>query len=228
MVSESRRFRFIATLLIVAVTATGCAIASEERGGPGASGNPVVVVGQCAEDAPDCNDTAVDNTPGTTTQAETTIDVTSSTTVTPTTHATDLQLVEVAFTTHGGQCDDVTTFERQIDSSLDWIAGAFESLLAGPTEPEMAAGAASFLSIETMGMMQSAAVEDGLLVVDMGDLRSVIPNASTACGSMALLAQFNTTAFQFSSVDRLRYEIQGNCDTFANWLQRECAGYTKD
>lgn len=227
MVSESRRLGLIATLLAVAVTATGCAIASEERGGPGASSNPVVVVGQCVEDAPNCNDTAVDNSPGATTQVETATEGTPSTTVTPTTQFPDVRPVEVAFTTHDGQCDEVVTFERRIDASRDPIVAAFESLFAGPTESEVSAGAASFLSVETIGMVLSATVDDGLLVVDLDDLRSVIPNASTACGSMSLLAQLNTTALRFDNIEGVRYEINGSCDTFAEWLQRECTEYTR-
>lgn len=227
MVSESRRLGLIASLLAVTVAATGCAIASEERGGPGASGNPVVVVGQCAKDAPNCNDNAVGDSPGTTTQVETTTEGTPSTTFTPTTQSTDVRPVEVAFTTHDGQCDEVVTFERRIDSSHDPILAAFESVFAGPTEPEVSAGAASFLSVGTMGMVLSATVDGGLLVVDLDDLRSVIPNASTACGSMSLLAQLNATAFQFDSVESVRYEINGSCATFAEWLQRECTEYTR-
>ena len=77
-------------------------------------------------------------------------------------------------------------------------------------------------------LVASAAVDDGLLVVDYDDIRSVIPNASTTCGSMALLAQLTTTAFQFDDVERVRYEIEGSCDTFAGWLQRECMEYSRD
>jgi len=153
---------------------------------------------------------------------------TATTDATTTTQSPKLQTVGVAFTTGDGECDEVAILERRIDPSLDSILAVFESLVAGPSDLEIASGASSFFSTETEGMIVSVAVNGGLLVVDFDDLRSVIPNASTACGSMALLAQLNTTAFQFNSVDRVRYEIEGSCDTFANWLQRECAEYTKD
>ena len=69
---------------------------------------------------------------------------------------------------------------------------------------------------------QVAILTDGLLTFDFRDLRPSIPNASTSCGSEALLAQLNGTAFQFAEVERTRYLLDGSCQDFANWLQRTC------
>jgi hypothetical protein len=66
-----------------------------------------------------------------------------------------------------------------------------------------------------------------LLVVNFRDVRSLLSNASTSCGSQSLLAQLNTTAFQFEEVVRVRYEIDGSCDIFSEWLQSECMEYTR-
>ena len=223
---SGRRFGFVLVLLVVGVVASGCAVASEERSG--SDGTPVVVA-QCAEDAPDCDETAVnDGSGGAAGGVATTTIAVSATESTTTTQSGELETVEVAFTVNGGECDDVVAYERQIGASADPIVAAFESLVAGPTIDEEASGAGSFFSAETTGMVASAAVNDGVLVVDFDDLRSVIPNASTTCGSMALLAQLNTTAFQFDDVERVRYEIEASCDTFAGWLQRECMEYTRD
>jgi hypothetical protein len=70
-------------------------------------------------------------------------------------------------------------------------------------------------------------LDNGLLLVDFGDFRELIANASTSCGSMSLLSQLNATAFQFEEVERVRYLIEGSCDAFSNWLQRECMEYTR-
>jgi hypothetical protein len=59
-------------------------------------------------------------------------------------------------------------------------------------------------------------------VVDLGDLRSVIPNASTSTGSTLLLEQLNATVFQFSTAERVDYRLEGSCDAFFEWLQRGC------
>jgi len=47
------------------------------------------------------------------------------------------------------------------------------------------------------------------------------------CGSMSLLAQLNTTALPFEEVERARYAIEGSCDMFSDWLQRDCMEYTR-
>ncbi len=74
-------------------------------------------------------------------------------------------------------------------------------------------------------MVRSVTLESGLLTVDFEDLRPVIPNASTSCGHLSLIAQLNGTAFQFAQVDRVTYQIDGSCDAFFNWLQTECQEY---
>ena len=225
MVSSGRRFGFVLVVLVVGVVASGCAVASEERSG--SDGTPVVV-GRCVEEAPDCDETAVNDGSGGAVAGDTTTTIAVSATESTTTQSSELKTVEVAFTVNGGECDDVVVYERRIGASVDPIVAAFESLVAGPTIDEEASGAGSFFSAGTTGMVASAAVDDGLLVVDFDDLRSVIPNASTTCGSMALLAQLTNTAFQFDDVESVRYEIEGSCDTFAGWLQRECMEYTRD
>jgi len=57
MLRLRKGYMTVAIVLVMAVIAAGCA-ASEERGGPGADGIPVVA-GVCAEDTPDCEDTLV-------------------------------------------------------------------------------------------------------------------------------------------------------------------------
>lgn len=121
----------------------------------------------------------------------------------------------------GSDCTQVEAFDR-VTAFDDPIRAAFVELVGGPTREETAAGAGSFFSAETAGMVSSVALADGLLVVDFVDARSLLPNASTSCGSAALLAQLDNTAFQFPAVERVRYRIEGSCDEFANWLQREC------
>jgi hypothetical protein len=104
---------------------------------------------------------------------------------------------------------------------------SFNLLLAGPTVEEMASGASSIFSDESSGALRTLSLADGYLVVDFRDIRQLLSNASTSCGSQSLLAQLNATAFQFDDVQRVRYEIEGSCDTFSEWLQRGCEEYTR-
>lgn len=104
----------------------------------------------------------------------------------------------------------------------DPLTSSFELLVAGPTTNEQENGVWSWFSDETEGMVWSVTVEGDLLIVNFGDLRKIISNAGTSCGSEALLGQLNGTAFLSAEVERVTYEIEGSCDTFYNWLQRDC------
>jgi hypothetical protein len=132
-------------------------------------------------------------------------------------------MVEVYYSVaDSSDCGEVQSFPRTIADEIDPHRDAFVQLVAGPTEEEKAAGVGSFFSSDTADVVKSAVLTDGLLVVDFTDLRPLLPNASTSCGSEALLAQLNSTAFQFAPVERTRYLIDGSCNEFGNWLQREC------
>ena len=225
MVLGQRSLPLVATSLAVVVVLGGCAV-SEQRDGPGADGTPLVAVA-CAEDAPDCEDTVIANpgfdeaTPG--------IATTTSTLAATPSESETMQTVQVAFATSGGDCGDVALFERSVAASLDPVEAAFRGLVAGPTGEEAARGAdAVIFSVETSDTVESVTLDNGLLSVDFSDFRELIANASTSCGSMSLLSQLNTTAFQFEEVERVGYLIEGSCDAFSNWLQRECTVYTRN
>jgi hypothetical protein len=105
---------------------------------------------------------------------------------------------------------------------MDPVEVAFTQLLAGPTEPERITGAGSMLGPSTAGMLRSVTVDVDVLVVDLEDLSRVIPNASSSCGSQALLAQLNATAFQFENILEVTYTFNGSCDAFGEFVQMGC------
>jgi len=149
--------------------------------------------------------------------------ITATTTSSGSTTTPTEPTVEVFYSlADSSDCGNVRSFVRSIGDEIDPYRSTFQLLVAGPTEDETTAGAGSFFSSETADVVKSAVLTDGVLSVDFADLRPLIPNASTSCGSQALLAQLNSTAFQFEPVERTRHLIDGSCNDFANWLQREC------
>jgi hypothetical protein len=119
----------------------------------------------------------------------------------------------------GDDCGEVIAAERQ--ARVEGAVGdALAQQLAGPTSEETAAGLNSWFSAETEGMLTSVTIEDGLAEVDFEDFSGIIPNASTSCGSAALLAQLDETVLQFPEVDRVVYSFDGDRDAFYEWLQR--------
>lgn len=136
--------------------------------------------------------------------------------------------VDVFFSTgDGSDCGEVSVFHRSAAKTRGVARLALDQLVAGPTADEEARGARSVFTAHTAGAIRSVDLDDGLLVVDFRDIRADLNNASTSCGSQALLAQLNSTVFQFRTVHRVRYQIDGSCDAFAEFLQRECTTYER-
>jgi hypothetical protein len=102
------------------------------------------------------------------------------------------------------------------------LDGALRALVVGPTEEERADGMHSWFSEETRGVIRRIRVEGGDVMIDFRDLPDLIPNASTSAGSRDLLMSLNSTVFQFDWVESVEYRLDGSCDAFWEWLQREC------
>jgi hypothetical protein len=159
--------------------------------------------------------------------------VASTTTIAPetttTTEPAETETLTVYFSFgDGSDCAEVKGYERTYEAGPDPIIVAFDELVGGPTEAEIADGAGSFFSAATADVVRSVILDGEVLSVDFDDIRLSLNNASTSCGSSSLLSQLTSTAFQFEDVERVRFSINGSCSVFFNWLQRECMGFTRD
>ena len=89
------------------------------------------------------------------------------------TRSADSMQVEVWF----DRGEEVVAVMRRVPASGDTLTAALQALLAGPTEAERQQGLTSWFSAETADALRSARVEDGLAIVDLRDVSSIIPNA---------------------------------------------------
>jgi hypothetical protein len=192
-----------------------------------------LVVGACGDDTGSGSTTSV---PQTTTTTETTTSETTTsaatapetTTTTPSTTTTEAgQIVLVYFSVDGDDCAAVEAWERSGPVDTDPVELSLTELLAGPTPEEEAAGAGSFFSSRTADAVYALDLTDGLLTVEFRDIR-FLNNASTSCGSAALLSSLSETVFRFPAVERARFTIWGSCSLFWNWLQTECSEVTRE
>ena len=117
-------------------------------------------------------------------------------------------------------CEAVEPVTRLVERS-ELLTGAFEALLAGPTDQELEAGFGSWFSAETGWSVDSVTISDGVAYVDFSEDSPLIPNASTSCGSMALRAQLDSTAMQFPTVEQTVYSFGGDIAAFYHWLQAD-------
>jgi hypothetical protein len=118
----------------------------------------------------------------------------------------------------GDPCGEVFPVTRTVPASAP-LEPALDALLAGPTPAEQEQGYGGWFSEQTEGLLRSVRIGSGTAFVDFDDLREVIPDASTSCGSATLLAQLDRTVTQFPTVERARYSIGGDQETFYLWLQ---------
>lgn len=117
---------------------------------------------------------------------------------------------------------------RTVAAAPDTLGVAVAALLAGPTPEEQAQGLSSWFSDATAEALRSARVTpDGLAIVDLSDLRRIIPNASSSLGSTQLLDALNATVFAASSADSIEYRFGGSCEAFGEFVQRGCIRYRR-
>lgn len=214
-----------AALALVMALLVSCGGDGDDEGGTTSSATS----SSTATSAPSSSSgtTASSSTTSTTTASTTSSSATSSSSTSTTSGSTTstssgTRTVLVYFSTgDGSDCSEVSAFERTVDASIGPALAAFQELVAGPTEAESAAGASSFFSSATADAIRSVKIEGGLLIVDFEDIRQEISNAGTSCGSAAFTASLNRTAFQFPSVDRVRYEFVGSCEDFGGFIQTD-------
>ncbi|MCB0965142.1 MAG: GerMN domain-containing protein [Acidimicrobiales bacterium] len=119
-----------------------------------------------------------------------------------------------------GTCAQVTGVPRRVDADQP-LAATIDALLDGPTPEEGDAGLTSWFSETTANRLRHVEVADSTAHVDFDDFSSIIPNASTSCGSTNLLAQLDATVTQFDGVDQAIYSFDGSPEAFYAWLQRD-------
>jgi hypothetical protein len=129
-----------------------------------------------------------------------------------------------------GETDCAVTYgvERAIPANADPVRVKLELLFGGPSASERSLGYSSMFSDQTKGILNRVKVINKVAYVDIKDIRSIIPNASSSCGSAALLAQIEETLKHNRDIDKVIVAINGNPETFYDWLQLGCSSDNND
>lgn len=121
-------------------------------------------------------------------------------------------------------CEVVYGVERTVSSSDQNIYHtALEQLFRGPTNAEKAQGYSSFFSSKTGHILKSVKIVNSAAYVNLADIRSIIPNASSSCGSAQLLSQIEETLKHDRKVSKVIIAINGDPQTFYDWIQIGCS-----
>lgn len=120
-------------------------------------------------------------------------------------------------------CRKVYPVNRQVTKTTAVAKAALNELFAGPTTAEKAEGYSSFFSSATKNILKSVKVEEETAYVNLTDIRPIIPNASTSCGSAQFLAEVETTLKQFPTIKKVIFAINGEPQPFYDWIQIGCS-----
>ena len=103
------------------------------------------------------------------------------------------------------------------------LAAALRALVRGPSPEEREAGVTSWFSDSSAFVLRRVRAETSHVEVDFrNDLKRLAPGAGSSTGSEQLLASLDSTLFQFPWVRTVEYQMEGSCEAFWEWLQREC------
>ncbi|MFA5109571.1 MAG: GerMN domain-containing protein [Patescibacteria group bacterium] len=124
---------------------------------------------------------------------------------------------------NSADCSQVYPLSRVVPKNTVIPQSALAELFKGPTEKERAQGYTSWFSSDTENILKNIKIKAGTAYVDLRDIRQIIPNASTSCGSAGFLAEVETTLKQFSAVEKVVIALEGRPDYFYEWIQVGCS-----
>jgi hypothetical protein len=117
----------------------------------------------------------------------------------------------------------VVGVERRVGEGSGVLRSALEEQLVGPSAGERARGLFSQFTPEAGGLLRGVTIADGTAVVDFDDrMRTELSAVSTSAGGLGFLDQLDATVFQFPTVERVEYRLDGSCEAFYEWLQSAC------
>lgn len=121
------------------------------------------------------------------------------------------------------ECDQVFPVTRQITPEEDLLTAALNELFRGPIPSEAEEGYVSFFSEETGDILIDVKIEGDTAYVNLEDMRSLIPGASSSCGSQEFFAEVKETIqAQAPGVEKVLYAIEGDPEPFYEWVQLGC------
>jgi hypothetical protein len=118
-------------------------------------------------------------------------------------------------------CGLVYGVERK-NTGSDQYDFALKQLFQGTTSDEKSQGYSSMFSVKTKDILKGLKIINNTAYVNLTDIRNIIPNASTSCGSQSFLKQVEETLKHDRKIKDVRFAINGDPQTFYDWIQIGC------
>ncbi len=119
-------------------------------------------------------------------------------------------------------CSKTYPVFRTINDEINLSEAALKELFKGPTEQEKEQGYISWFSPQTKFILKNLKIENNTAYVDLIDIRSIIPNASSSCGSAEFLSEIENTLKQFPEIEKIIFAINEKPSDFYEWIQIGC------
>lgn len=121
----------------------------------------------------------------------------------------------------GNTCGAVYPVPRDLSSTARESELVLD-LFGGPTTEEKRKGYTSVFSSQTAFAVESVSLQNGVVAINLSDIRSLIPNAASTCAGAELLNAIHQTLAQFKEVTTVVIGIQGDARKFYDWVGLSC------
>lgn len=116
-------------------------------------------------------------------------------------------------------CTDVKPVSRTIPKTKAVANAALEELFKGVTSEEAKNGFVSFTPEETKGILKSIKIKNKAAYVNFNKVvYEQMGTATTSCGG-GFFTSIEKTLFQFPTIKKVFYAVEGNPADFYDWVQ---------
>jgi spore germination protein GerM len=116
-------------------------------------------------------------------------------------------------------CNKVLAITRTIPKTKSVAKAALEELFKGVTPEESAKGYVSFSPEETKGILKSIKIKNKAAYINFKKtVYDQLGTATTSCGG-GFFASVEETLFQFPTIKKVFYAIEGSPADFYEWVQ---------
>lgn len=117
-------------------------------------------------------------------------------------------------------CGKVRAVTRTIPKTAAVGKAALEELFKGPTAEEEKSGLVSVFSENTKDILISIKIKNGAAYINLkGEVIQKLGNATSSCGSDGYYASIEKTLFQFPTIKKLFFAIEGKPADYYEWMQ---------
>ncbi|HBB03143.1 MAG: Spore germination protein-like protein Gmad2 [Candidatus Peregrinibacteria bacterium GW2011_GWF2_38_29] len=125
-------------------------------------------------------------------------------------------------------CGAVFATERNMPKNKNLTEIALKELFKGPLTGEKSLGYSSPFSSETSNILQGIKIENKTAYINLIDIRKLMPNVTTSCGSAQFMSEIEKTVKYNTGVENIVIAIDKNPKTFYEWMQIGCDKKTKN